>query len=89
MFNSLDGVWLSREQLKEMKKTSDEVMENLKEIEFLLLLAEVQSQEIQKELENAFKTIEELMGENGKLVKTVEDMELVIRKGCACTRVWE
>jgi hypothetical protein len=57
-------------------------------LEFLLLVAEYENEAVNFELRKAFDYIEELVAENGKLVKSVEDMEIIIKKGCACTRVW-
>lgn len=60
-------------------------------LEFLLLVAEYENEAVNHELRKAFDAIEELVAENGKLVKTVEDMELIIKKAgkpCACTKVW-
>jgi hypothetical protein len=64
----------------------------IEELEFMLWMTGEELTLINLELKNAFDIIEELNAENGKLIKTVEDMEVIIKKAgkpCACTRVWE
>lgn len=80
---------ITETQLNQMKDGLKKLERKMAEKDFLLMVAEEEAKIAQQELEKAFAIIEELTQENGNLVKSLEDMELLLRKGCACTRVWE